>query len=127
MGRWQPYLYNDTRQSQYNEPEVFNPRAVTMASMQPPSPKKKKQEGPLIDFNKHPDSYLVLPYGKTDAKPMSPKVKTIIKTVRWIQLFFRVCTLFGAIGGLLCGIFIRGMGDTEGYIIRIPVSSSRPC
>ncbi|KAH7128692.1 hypothetical protein B0J11DRAFT_276762 [Dendryphion nanum] len=119
MGRWQPYLYNDQRQSQYNEPEVFNPRAVTMASMQPPSP-KKKQEGPLIDFNKHPDSYLILPYGRTDAKPMSSKVKVMIYTARWIQFVFRVCTLLGAIGALLCGIFIRGMGESEGWIIRIP-------
>jgi hypothetical protein len=120
MGRWQPYLYNEQRTSVYDVPEVFNPKSVTMASYQAP-PKKKKQDGPLVDFNKHPDSYLVLPYGKTDAKPMSPSVKAWIKTARWIQFVLRVLTLFGAIGVLLCAIFVRGAQATEGWITRIPV------
>jgi hypothetical protein len=120
MGRWQPYLYNEQRTSQYGEPEVFNPRAVTQASRQPPSP-RKKQEGPLINFNKHPDSYLVLPYGKNDAKPMWRKTKVVIRVARWFQQSFRIATLLGAIGALLCGIFIKGAQTTEGYIIRIPV------
>ena len=121
MGRWQPYLYEPAeRQSFHDVPKPFNPKSVTMASHQS-LPPKKKQEGPLVNFNRHPDSYLVLPYGRTDAKPMSPKTKVILKYTRWIQLFFRVATLFGAIGVLLCAIFIRGAQDTEGYIIRIPV------
>lgn len=121
MGRWQPYLYSaPERQSMNDVPNTFNPKAVTMASRMPPPP-KKKQDGPLVDFNKHPDSYLLLPYGKTDAKPMSPKTKLWIKIARWTQLFFRVCSLLGAVGLLLCAIFIRGAQDTEGWIMRIPV------
>lgn len=107
----------------YSVPDVFNPKAVTMASREVPAP-RKKQEGPLVNFNRHPDSYLILPYGKTDAKPMHPKTKVWIKTTRWVQLAFRVLTLIGAIGTLLCGIFIRGAQPTEGYIIRIPVCST---
>jgi hypothetical protein len=120
VGRFQPYLYNAPV-----EQSTFNPKAVTMASRLPPPPPKKKQSGPLIDFNKHPDSYLVLPYGNTDAKPMNPKTKIFVKITRWVQLFLRVCTLLGAVGVLLCGIFIRGTTDTEGYIMRIPVRISR--
>jgi hypothetical protein len=105
----------------YDVPKEFNPKAVTMASHQPPPPPKKKQDGPLVDFNKHPDSYVVLPYGKTDAKPMSPSVRVWIKSMRWLQLALRVLTLFGAIGVLLCTIFIRGAGTAEGYLTRIPV------
>ncbi|KAF2659576.1 hypothetical protein K491DRAFT_651026 [Lophiostoma macrostomum CBS 122681] len=120
MGRWQPYLYEPAeRQSFHDVPKPFNPKSVTMASHRP-QPPKKKQDGPLVNFNRHPDSYLVLPYGRTDAKPMSPKTKVILKYTRWVQLFFRVATLFGAIGVLLCAIFIRGAPNTEGYIIRIP-------
>lgn len=119
VGRFQPYLYDaPTDQS------TFNPKAVTMASRLPPPPPKKKQDGPLIDFNKHPDSYLILPYGNTNAKPMNKKTKTFIKVARWVQLFVRVCTSLGAVGVLLCSIFIRGATDTEGYIMRIPVWSS---
>ncbi|OAL03132.1 hypothetical protein IQ06DRAFT_124592 [Phaeosphaeriaceae sp. SRC1lsM3a] len=115
VGRFQPYLYNAPI-----DDSTFNPKAVTMASRMPPAPPKKKQDGPLIDFNKHPDSYLILPYGNTSFKPMNKRVKLYIKVVRWIQLFLRVCTLLGAVGVLLCGIFIRGATDTEGYIMRIP-------
>ncbi|PSN71282.1 hypothetical protein BS50DRAFT_570677 [Corynespora cassiicola Philippines] len=121
MGRWQPYLYNAPQRNSYTDGlEAFNPKAVTMASRMPPEPPKKKPDGPLIDLNKHPDSYLFVPYGKTNTKPMNPKVKTVIKIVRWIQFALRLCNLIGAVGVLLCGIFIRGAQDTEGYILRIP-------
>ncbi|KAH9871152.1 hypothetical protein J1614_006727 [Plenodomus biglobosus] len=113
-GRWQPYLYQPQTES------TFNPKAVTMASRMPPSPTKKKQDGPLINFNKHPDSYLVVPYGNTDVKPMNKRTKLFIKIARGVQLAFRICQLLGAVGVLLCGIFIRGALDTEGYIMRIP-------
>ncbi|KAF2747831.1 hypothetical protein M011DRAFT_499798 [Sporormia fimetaria CBS 119925] len=120
MGRWQPYQYQPQRNSVGDQADNFNPKAVTMASYQPPSPRKQTADGPLIDFNRHPDSYFVLQYGKSDAKPMNPKVQVWIKITRWIQLFFRVLTLFGAVGVLLCAIFIKGAQNTEGYIIRIP-------
>ena len=116
-GRWQPYLYEPQRDSMDN----FNPKAVTMASRLPPPPPKKKQEGPMINFNKHPDSYLIVPYGNTNAKPMSTNTKVFVNIARWIQFSLRICTMMGAVGVLLCGIFIRGTQDTEGYIMRIPV------
>lgn len=118
MGRWQPYLYDATP----SERDAFNPKAVTIASRLPPSSPTKTPDGPLINFNRHPDSYLVLPYGRTDAKPMNPRVKLIIKVVRWIQFALRIANLLGAIGVLLCAIFIQGAQDTEGYIMRIPAS-----
>lgn len=118
-GRSQPYLNYTHR----DDSAIFNPKAVTMASRLPPPP-KKKQEGPLIDFNRHPDSYLILPYGNRDVKPMGKRTKTYIKTARWTQLGLRVLTLLGAVGVLLCGIFIRGAGDTEGSIMRIPVCTT---
>ena len=120
VGRFQPYLYDAPVSD-----STFNPKAVTMASRTPPSPSKQKKDGPLIDFNKHPDSYLILPYGNRNVKPMNKRTKIFVKVARWIQLFLRVCTLLGAVGVLLCGIFIRGAADTEGYIMRIPVC--KPC
>ena len=103
----------------------FDPKAITRASRMPPSPPKKKKEGPLIDFNQHPDSYLVLPYGNTDAKPMTNKIKTFISIARWTQFALRLLTVCGAVGVLLCGIFIQGAQDSEGYIMRVPVSAMR--
>ncbi len=118
MDRWQPYLYEPQRESV--DISTFNPKAVTMASRMPPPP-KKKQEGPLVNFNQHPDSYLNIPYGKRDFKAMHPKTKTFVKIARWVQFSIRVCTLLGALGVLLCGIFIQGCTNSEGYIMRIPV------
>jgi hypothetical protein len=117
VGRFQPHIYYDAPQGDSG----FNPKSVTMASRLPPPAPKKKQDGPLIDFNRHPDSYLILPYGTRDVKPMGKRTKAYIKIVRWVQLALRVFTLLGAVGVLLCGIFIRGAADTEGYIMRIPV------
>ncbi|KAF7569898.1 Herpes-BLLF1 multi-domain protein [Pyrenophora tritici-repentis] len=122
-GRWQPYMYAAQRDSMADtDPTqpIFDPKAVTRASRMPASPPKKKKEGPLIDFNQHPDSYLVLPYGKTDAKPMTNKIKTFINIARWTQFALRLLTLCGAVGVLLCGIFIQGAQDSEGYIMRVP-------
>lgn len=117
----QPYLYTAERFDGDSLPNTFNPKAVTMASLAPLPPPKPKPKGPLINFNRHPDSYLILPYGRTGAKPMSPKTKTVVKWARWVQLVFRVFQLLGAIGVLLCGIFIKGTQNSEGFIIRIPV------
>ncbi|EFQ91567.1 hypothetical protein PTT_11540 [Pyrenophora teres f. teres 0-1] len=122
-GRWQPYMYSAQRDSVIDtDPTqpIFDPKAVTRASRMPPSPPKKKKEGPLIDFNKHPDSYLVLPYSNTNAKPMTNRIKIFINIARWTQFALRLLTLCGAVGGLLCGIFIQGAQDTEGYIMRVP-------
>ncbi|RMZ70061.1 P-loop containing nucleoside triphosphate hydrolase [Pyrenophora seminiperda CCB06] len=119
-GRWQPYMYADSMADTDPTQSKFDPKAITRASRMPPSPPKKKKEGPLIDFNQHPDSYLVLPYGNTNAKPMTNKIKTFINIARWTQFTLRLLTLCGAVGVLLCGIFIQGAQDSEGYILRVP-------
>ena len=124
-GSWQPYLYQPQTDSMDLPRSTFNPKALTIASRMPPSPTKKQPDGPLISFNRHPDSYLVLPYGNTDAKPMNRRTKTFIKIARGIQLACRVCELVGAVGVLLCSIFIRGALDTEGWIVRVPVCGVR--
>jgi hypothetical protein len=50
-----PYLYDaiqtDGPRSPYKE---FDPKAVTRASQTPKAP-RRKQEGPLVSFNQHPE------------------------------------------------------------------------
>jgi len=57
MGAAQPYMYDKPSTYTFGSPtsRPFNPRAATQASWTPPAP-KFKQDGPLIDFNRHPDS-----------------------------------------------------------------------
>jgi hypothetical protein len=118
----QPYLYNPpTRYSALDPQYEFNPKSVTQASLAPPPLPKPKPEGPLINFNRHPDSYLIVPYGNTNAVPMAPNTKGKVKWTRHVQLAFRVAQLVGAVGLLVCVICLKGMSDNEGWILRLPV------
>lgn len=125
MGNGQPYLYDPPARYSAGDPfnGGFNPKAVTLASYStpPPSP-PKKQEGPLLNFNRHPDSYLILP-GRQDPVPMSAGTKSRVKWTRKIQQAFRVLQLLGAIGILACAIIIRGITNTESVVLRATVSS----
>jgi hypothetical protein len=116
-----PFLYDPP--SRYNNPNPngsFNPKAVTQASYAP-KPQKPKQEGPLVNFNRHPDSYLILPYGNINAKPMSKNTKTKVKWGRILQLGFRILEFAGAVGLLVMCICIRNVESTTGWILRIAV------
>lgn len=122
MGNGQPYLYNPpARYSAIDPYNGFNPKSVTMASNTPPPLPKPKPEGPLLNFNRHPDSYIILPGKQSEPSPMSSGTKSRINWTRRIQLCLRAIQLLGAIGILVCGICIRGSTDTQGLVIRIPV------
>ncbi|KAI9696848.1 MAG: hypothetical protein M1836_005210 [Candelina mexicana] len=119
MGVEPPFLYDPpTKQQSSPYGGGFNPKVVSQASLVHPQP-RPKQEGPLVNFNKHPDSYLILPYGNTTTKPMSPRTKDKIKYTRRIQLAFRILELLGTLGLLVCVICMKGMQSTVGWVTRI--------
>lgn len=102
----------------------FNPKAATQGSWSPPRA-RPIPDGPLIkskEFNRHPDSYFVVPYGQLEWKSMSPRTKSKVKWTRLTQLFLRICELLGAVGMLFCVICIKGTDATTGWIIRVPPS-----
>ncbi|KAL8688338.1 MAG: hypothetical protein Q9218_005731 [Villophora microphyllina] len=122
-----PFLYDHPSKFSFTGPtdKAWDPRAATRASYAAslPTPPRPKQEGPLIDakeFNRHPDSYFVVPYGNLNWKPMSPRTRKKVQYTRQVQLFLRICQLLGALGLLFCVICIKGTKDTEGWIIRVP-------
>ncbi|KAM3084922.1 hypothetical protein ACMFMG_003367 [Clarireedia jacksonii] len=114
MGIKPPFLYDPIR-TDYS----FDPKAVTRASWSPPAPKPKRPDGPLISFNQHPDSYLIVPYGNINAQPMNPSIKKKIKLTRWVLLGFRCVQLLIAVGLLVMGILISGVDPSTGWIIRL--------
>ena len=136
MGVEPPFLYDHPSRYSFNGPtdKGFNPRAATVASWTPAAPKIKR-DGPLVEFNRHPDSvsatrnlskpslmsfqYLVVPYGNLTAKPMSPSTGKKIKTLRQLQLFLRVHQFIGALGSLFCVIAINRTSGSVGWIIRV--------
>ena len=64
-GAQQPFIYEAERSSASFPAKSFDPKAVTRASWQA-KPVKPKQEGPLVQINRHPEYvcfvlHLVLP------------------------------------------------------------------
>lgn len=128
MGVEPPFLYDPPSRYSFTGPtdKSFNPKAVTRASWSPPPRHVRRQQGPLIEnINRHPDSYLIVPYGNINVKPMNPRTKKTVKYTRLLQLFLRICALLGAVGMLVCVICIKGTQDTVGWIIRVPVRTSQ--
>ncbi|THW49165.1 hypothetical protein D6D25_04197 [Aureobasidium pullulans] len=124
VGITPPYLFTPVNQKDTDPCYNFDPKAVTRASYysvaSSTSSPKPKQEGPLIDFNRHPDSYIIIPSARPNVLPMHPKTKQRINTARWIQFTLRLLQLIGALGALICVIIIRGVNDVQGWILRIP-------
>lgn len=136
-GAGPPFLYDNSKNR--SPDRGFNPKVVTQASWSPRQP-RPKQNGPLVNFNRHPDSvscliaqedwrfvltnaqYQVAAYGRPDVKTMSPRTKDRVKYTRLVQLFLRVCGLLGALGMLFCVICIRDTSVPIAWIIRVAVS-----
>jgi hypothetical protein len=118
-----PFLYDPPSRRQIAYPySDFDPKAVTRASWisaAESNVSKPKQEGPLVDFNRHPDSYMIVP-PQIVREPMPANTKTKVKAVRWVQFGFRLAQLLGAIGCLLCVIFVKNTEKAQGWIMRIP-------
>lgn len=124
-----PYLYTPTtnRSSQIAYPySDFNPKAVTQASYarlaHHNGPQHKKKEGPLINFNQHPDSYVVFTGSQQDHKPLHKGAKKAIVTTRWVQFALRILQEIVALGLLTCTICITSVDGAQKYLLRIPVS-----
>ncbi|MCJ1404282.1 hypothetical protein MMC11_007507, partial [Xylographa trunciseda] len=123
MGADPPFLYDHPSRYSFTGPteKGFNPKAASHASWTP-RPTPQKRDGPLInakELNRHPDSYLIVPYGQLDWKPLGRNTKDKVNWTRRVLRFFRVCALLGAAGLLVCVICIKGMDTTLGWIIRI--------
>ena len=131
MGAEPPFVYD--KPSTYNFSghihQSFNPKAATHAARSPPNPSSPKRDGPLIDareFNRHPDSYFIVPYGNLDWKPMNANTKSLVKWLRVALLVLRILSFLGAVGLLFCVICIRPIGSSLDWIIRVPVSTIYP-
>ncbi|KAM3423641.1 hypothetical protein BST61_g1061 [Cercospora zeina] len=125
----QPYLYGQLESSRtsiaypYSD---FNPRAATQAHYQAFAERAERQKKlsqqdgrPLINFNQHPDSYMVVKNPEVHHEPLPPSTKGKIIATRWIQFAFRVLQELGALGTLVCVICLKMVNDGPGWIIRI--------
>jgi hypothetical protein len=56
MGVQPPFLYDSVgRDSPLHAYSSFDPRAISRATLTPEAPPLPKPEGPLLNFNRHPE------------------------------------------------------------------------
>ncbi|KAL2820413.1 hypothetical protein BJX63DRAFT_380744 [Aspergillus granulosus] len=115
-----PYMYGHPDAFKFKGPtdRPFNPKAVTESSWTRPAPKPRPR-GPLVNLNRHPDSYSNLPDGRSRWTPMSPRTKGKVFYGRRVQLGLRVLALIGALGSLFCAIVIKGVATSIIWIVRV--------
>lgn len=129
----QPYLYDapsSNRPVSYPYSD-FNPRAATQAhyaAFQERAEKAKRraaQDGkPLINFNQHPDSYMIVANPAINHEPLPPNTKRNIVWTRWVQFVLRLFQEVGALGILVCVICLKMNSDGPGWVIRVAVGHS---
>ncbi|KAK5101873.1 hypothetical protein LTS08_004332 [Lithohypha guttulata] len=115
-----PFIYDKPSSYTFDGPQSrgFNPKAVTYASWTPKQT-KVKQDGPLISFNRHPDSYHQSPYGNVSYIPVSPHTKGRVTAAWKSQRVLRAFALLGALGAVFCIIVLRKTSTGVGWIIRV--------
>ncbi|OTA90277.1 hypothetical protein M434DRAFT_78162 [Hypoxylon sp. CO27-5] len=119
MGAQQPYMYDPDRRDSRLPEKPFDPKAVTRASWEPQPKKKKKQDGPLISINRHPDAHEV-PTGRISRfRPLSRTTKWWIKSMRYVQLFLRIFEMIGGAGLLTLMILIGNVDPLTAWVMRI--------
>ncbi|KAI9651167.1 hypothetical protein NHQ30_001204 [Ciborinia camelliae] len=116
MGIQPPFLYGPVKTDW-----SYDPKAVSRASLSPPAPRPKRPDGPLVNFNAHPDSYLIVPYGNVDSKPMDPSIKNKVKWTRKVTLILRCFQVLAAVGLLIMSILITGLDIVSGWIMKLAV------
>ncbi|KAL1903016.1 hypothetical protein Sste5346_000929 [Sporothrix stenoceras] len=117
-GTHQPFLYEAERSSSSFPEKTFDPKSVTRASWQP-KPVKPKQEGPLVQVNRHPDAHEVIGGQRKPVQTMSSTRKAWIKAIRVVQLLVRTLEFIGAAGILVLVILITGMPGITTWVLRI--------
>ncbi|KAI5368369.1 hypothetical protein Slin14017_G034050 [Septoria linicola] len=125
----QPYLYGQlegSRSSVAYPYSDFNPRAATQAHYQAFAERAERQKRriqqdgkPLINFNQHPDSYMMVNNPQVHHEPLPTNTKAKIVWTRWVQFVFRVFQEIGALGILVCVICLKMKNDGPGWMIRV--------
>lgn len=121
-GSEQPYMY--TPQRTVYPYSQFNPKAATQAahkSLEDEKKEKPKQDGPLINFNQHPDSYMIVAQQNVKYKPMPARTKKEVTIVRWLQFVLRVIQELGAIALLVAVICTENVSVGIVWIMRLAV------
>ncbi|PHH84296.1 hypothetical protein CDD83_2184 [Cordyceps sp. RAO-2017] len=113
-----PFVYISQGPDSRFPATTFDPKSVTRASWKPKLMKPPRC-GPLISFNRHPDSHSAPPRQTHPYLPIGPRARTWIKWVRRGQLVLRAVQLTGALGILTLMVIILGPSEATAWVMRI--------
>lgn len=116
-------MYSNTSVSSDFNPREYSEKASSYASSAHAG--KPQQHGPLLEFNRHPDSWMIVAHGTDYDKVLPANFRRKIVTTRWIQLILRVTQFLAAIGLFVCIVCIKGTVGNQSWILRLPVSTSK--
>jgi len=115
--RHQPLL-PEFSSSDFTPTTRFNPKSVTQAlHAARNAPPRPVQRGPFINLDASNSTLLPRPALRDGACPVS---KTMITISRYVSIVLRLFQLLGAMGLLVCLLFIRDIEFTTGWICRVP-------
>lgn len=121
MGIEPPVYYDPPSRSQTVD---FEPKLVTRASyisVADSTLEQPQEENSFVNEIEHTDNYAT-PYFPPTVKPLPRGTRKSIMVMRWMQFTLRILQLMGALGLITCVVTIRGTSDSQGWILRIPVS-----
>ena len=110
-----PYLPFATSDPDSESLRSFNPKRISEAAARP-LPPRPTMTAPYIqlDFQRQP-------VDRAQQKSYAKIPKKAIKVVRALSIVLRIFQLVGAMGLLVCMLFVRKIDEMTGWICRVPV------
>lgn len=115
-----PFLpYNNPSISSVEDLNAFDPKRITRQATEPPVPRLQLM-APYVQL----DQSITAKIERAHRQNAAPISKRGLLIVRSVAILLRVLQLAGAMGLLVCMLFVRKLDDTTGWICRVPVRTS---
>lgn len=115
-----PFLpYNNPSISSVEDLNAFNPKRISQQSAEPVIP-KPQMTAPYLQLDQSVNAKIERAH-RLNASPISKRGLLIM---RILGILLRIPQLAGAMGLLVCMLFVRKLDDMTGWICRVPVRAS---
>lgn len=118
-----PFLpYNNPSISSVEDLNAFDPKRISRQATEPPVPRLQLM-APYVQL----DQSITAKIERAHRQNAAPISKRGLLIVRSVAILLRVLQLTGAMGLLVCMLFVRKLDDTTGWICRVPVRTPISC
>lgn len=117
-----PFLpYSNPSVASVEDLNAFDPKRISRQATEPPVPRLQLM-APYVQL----DQSITAKIEHAHRQNAAPISKRGLLVVRSVAILLRVLQLVGAMGLLVCMLFVRKLEDTTGWICRVPVGASIP-